>query len=130
MAADFTVDPRCGLVRVTVREAVPPAEAIAFYDAVLGHADYRPGFGFLFDRRQVSTPAQPQTVRIFVEYAREHARSLAACRFAIVTAAGEPTWPWRTAEQLLTHYTRISFEIFDDYDLAESWVVGSSESPS
>ena len=53
MPISFTIDPDARLVVYTVEGNATRAEAIEFLDTVIAHPDFRRGFDFLGDRRDV-----------------------------------------------------------------------------
>jgi hypothetical protein len=123
---DYTVDRDARLVRVTVHKKMSPESIVALYERILQDPSYQPGFGLIFDRRAVAVAAPADTVRAFTRFARDHAAQMGTCRMAIITQKGMSEAEWRTAFHLLTHYTTVTLEVFDDAAAAERWVQAQS----
>ena len=121
--SNYIIEPTRSLVRVVMLDSNTPAEIVDLCERILRDPAYRPGFGFLVDRRGLAKPPRADTIRALAAFAREYAPQLGPCRMAIVTtSATAQWWPWRTGATLLAHYARITLELFDEYQAAEDWV--------
>ena len=84
MPIQFTLDPSKGLVVYAVSGKVSKSHAKDFLDAVLTHPDFRRGFHFLGDRREMVTARADEYARSVAALVEENRQQLAPCRWAVL----------------------------------------------
>jgi hypothetical protein len=123
-AISYRIDSTRRMVHIRVRENVPPDEVVQSYAAIIGAAEYQPGFALVVNRRGLAEPPSAETVRAVIAYLRSHAAETGTCRMAVVTDEQAPRSAWRSAEMLADHYTSVQLRVFDDQEAAELWAQG------
>jgi hypothetical protein len=119
------IDVTARIVRIAV-EGDPPFDE--FRDTLLATFDdtrYRPGFGFLVDRRQAAAPSA-EYVRRITDFLRGHQREMAGGRVAVVIASLATYGMGRMAQTIGEDLPAL-LELFTDLQKAEAWLGNSSE---
>ena len=96
-------------------------------DAVLGALGdpaYRPGFGFLNDRRQQAKPPAADFAVLATEFVKEHAREMAPVRWAVVSAV-EAVYETLRAYSVIAERAGVELRAFKDIDEARWWLTAS-----
>jgi hypothetical protein len=86
MSVQVEIDAPGNLVRATVRGTANLTRAgfEAFLDEMTAHADFRPGFHILYDRRSVTQSPDAEFVRAALGVIASRAGRMAGCRWAVV----------------------------------------------
>ena len=84
MPIHFTVCPSIRLVAYSVEGPVTPEDARAFIQAVVGHSDFRPGYGVLGDARGTDSEPDAAFDHTLARAVGALSHLLGPCRWAVV----------------------------------------------
>ena len=85
---------------------------------------FQRGFNFVRDRRELSTPEEPQGVRAATTRLKAHAARIAPCRWAVVVPAEDAVYyGMARMASILMEGSGIHFEVFRRYDAAVTWAI-------
>ena len=87
----------------------------------LGDPAYRPGFGFLNDRRQQDAPPAADFAVLATEFLKEHAREMGPLRWAVVSAV-EPVYETLRAYSVIAEQAGVELRAFKDINEARWWL--------
>jgi hypothetical protein len=129
VAINYSIDAEAQIVRLTYVREPTIEELWATLRAIFRAADYRPGFGFLVDRRSVAPPTREFVERVlaFMTLQRE---ALAGGRWAVVV--GEMTsYGMGRMGALMSEARHAPMPVrpFLDIAEAEAWLRESAPAP-
>lgn len=103
--------------------APTPAELRAFAAGLVAHPDYRPGLGFLIDRR-AAPPFTGDYIQLAMHLARQLGTQIAGARVAVIVADTASFGQARHL-QTLAALLPLTMEIFWQPTEAETWLRGT-----
>ena len=121
MPISFTIDPDARLVVYTVEGNATRAEAIEFLDTVIAHPDFRRGFDFLGDRRDVVRGQSSAYVYGITDEINARQESIAPCLWAVIVAdeyAYGMSHMWAT----MTQRSKVNIRPFRNAEEATVWL--------
>jgi hypothetical protein len=123
MAINYSIDAEARIVRLTYVREPTVGELTATMRAIFRSLDYRPGFGFLVDRRSVNAPTQAfvEGVLAFMTLQRE---ALAGARWAVVVSETESYGMGRIGELMNeSRHGPVPVRPFLEIAEAEAWLL-------
>ena len=86
MPVHFVIDPLVQIVAYVVEGDATPGEAREFFEAVIRHPDFEPGFDFLGDRRDVERVPGVSYIRAVADEVMAHQGELGRCKWAVIVS--------------------------------------------
>ena len=129
MGISFSLDVHARIVRLDYARAVSIDQFRVTMDAVFRDPAYRPGLGFLVDRRNAEPPTA-EYIEGAITFALENQEQLRDARWAVVTA-GDGTLQMAGKGEKLARQALVPqcVALFDDIENAERWLRLTAESP-
>lgn len=122
MSLAFWIDAPAKIVRLEYRGQVEVDDFTAALEAVFRDPAYRPGFGFLVDRRAANPPTVDYTERVLA-FALLHERELRGARWALVVASAAAVDMGHFGEKLAASAALPqAAQVFRDPESAEAWL--------
>ncbi len=118
----YEIDEHRQEVRVTYLRQPSFEEWAATMEAILADRRYRPGFGFLMDRRKIEKPASTTYMQRLVQFVRAHRPQSGAARWALVVGDVASFGMARMAEGLDPSET---IKAFREIESARNWLASS-----
>ena len=125
MPVTYHLDQRERLVYLTVAGDASYNEWEASMLAILADPSYRPGFGFLIDRRDATAPASDYIRRV-IAFNRAHRGELSRGRRAVVVGSVADFGMGRMAE-ILGEDLPFPMRVFTNFDEALRWLLGQPD---
>jgi hypothetical protein len=117
----YSIDSRARLVLFHYAGSADFSEWAAVMQSLLSDPEYRPGFGFLTDRRsQIEIPSTA-FVRSVIDFLHRNGEAIGVKRWATVVGSPAGYGMGRMAQQL-GHELPFEIEIFSDVETARSWL--------
>jgi hypothetical protein len=131
MSVHFRIDPGSRLVSYVVEGDATADEAREFLDAVLAHPEYRRGFNFLGDRREVDRAPGTRYVHVVAAEVNARCKALGRCRWAVVVS-GELADGMARMWGQMTGFSGVEIRAFRSVESACEWlgVVADRAPPS
>lgn len=122
MGINYAIDAEARIVRLSYVGETTPEEFAATMSAIFRSTPYRPGFGFLSDRRDAPA-ATTEYIQRNVAFAEAHQEELAGARWATVVSSTVNYGLSRMAQNLLEGKGRPpALMVFTDIGEAERWL--------
>jgi len=122
MAIHYSIDPEARIVRLTHLGETPIEDYEATLTAIFRSPSYRPGFGFLVDRRRFGTPPTTFVLRL-IAFMTSQREALAGARWAVVAPSPAGYGLGRMGQMLAeTAGGFITVRVFREIDEAERWL--------
>jgi CheY-like chemotaxis protein len=122
-----TLDPDGGLVHVVYGRTFSFEAWEASMRATFADPAYRPGFGFLIDRRD-AVPPEPADVRRMVAFIGRHRPQISGSRWAFVTSGPADYGMARMAQALASDHPT-TLRIFETPEAAREWLLAVEADP-
>ena len=117
----FSIDTTAGIVTLEYTGDPSFNEWASTMDVVLHDAAFRPGYGLLLDRSQLTTAPEPHYIQRVVEYVQVHESQLGGSRVATLVNSLAAYGMARMAEILLDDTTE-TVRVFYDRVKALEWI--------
>jgi hypothetical protein len=117
----FTVEPELSLVSYTVTGSIRMNDAKEFFDAILTHPDFRRGFNFIGDRRDMVTARADEYARAVAALVEQNRRRLAPCRWAVLVP-NPVAFGMARMWSLMASETGVSIQPFYELTEAIEWL--------
>lgn len=121
MPIEFTIDPAARLVIYVVEGNATREEAIAFLDTVIAHPDFRRGFNFLGDRRDVVKGPSSGYIYGITEDINIRQKTLAPCRWAVIVS-DDYAYGMARMWGIMTERTKVEILPFHTAKEATDWL--------
>lgn len=125
MPLAYRIDHDDHLVHVTITGSAYFYEWEETMLKALADPSYRPGYGFLIDRRGAPAPG-PDFIKRVVAFNDAHRGELGGGRRAVVVGGKSDFEMGRMAEAF-SEGSPSPIRVFDDYDEARRWLLGRSD---
>ena len=120
MSVSYRITPEEGRVYMTMTGVTSFEEWERAMLAALADPSYRPGFGFLIDRRAAPSPTS-DFIRRVVSFNKVHQGELGGGRRAVVVGSTADYGMGRMAE-ILSESSSSPINVFTDIDEAQRWL--------
>jgi hypothetical protein len=117
----FTIEPALGLVSYTATGSIRKSDAKEFLDAVLTHPDFRRGFRFIGDRRDMVTARGDEYARAVAALVEANKEQLAPCRWAALVP-NPVAYGMARMWSLMAGDTGVSIQPFYELSEAMEWL--------
>ena len=125
MEIGINIDPSARLVTYALDHLPTPDETRGFFDALLSHPAYGPGYAVLGDCRRLRADPDAASIRAFAREVRNRANELEPCKWAILSTTACGFAAVRLVS-VLTYGSWVEFAPFLTPAEAEGWLgVGS-----
>jgi hypothetical protein len=121
MPFSFTIDPSARLVIYIVEGHATRDEAIEFIDTVIAHPDFRRGFNFLGDRRDVVRAPNSGYIYGITEDLNARKKALAPCKWAVIVS-DDLAYGMARMWGIMTDRTGVEIIPFHTADEAAEWL--------
>jgi hypothetical protein len=117
----YSIDAEARLVRLDYMGEVSADEWCSVMRTVFRQPQFKPGFGFLADRRRGVTPTRLYLERIMAFIACQRAH-LAGSRLALVVTDDAASYGMGRMGEIMAEQGPLRVQVFRDIDQAESWL--------
>lgn len=122
MGINYEIDAEARIVRLSYIGDTTPEEYEAAMRAIFRATSYRPGFGFLSDRRDIEPPTAAYVTRT-IDFDQAHQGELSGARWATVVSSTVNYGLGRMAQNLAeSRELAVVPRIFTDLRAAEAWL--------